>query len=606
MKLENKQLGTYRLLSLINRGGMAEVWLATQLTLNREVAVKVMSEVLEAEDPNHYVERFSREARAVAQLDQPNILPIIDYGSAEGYLYLVTPYVRGGSLQAHLEQETFSRRRALDIFGQVLDGVKYAHQHGVIHRDLKPGNILLHTDGRAVIGDFGVAKIENDSLSLTQNGVVLGSPDYMAPEQFMGYTDYRSDLYSMGVILYQLLSGRVPYTGNTPWEIGMHHLHDPLPLPQPFIPKSLELFLTKALQKNLDARFANAGEMSLALQKAVAALTPQELQFRPPLPNGNQKTVVFPTKIIQPKLEPIQILPKTQPGLDAIAPFSTSLNNGTLEEAGLNSSPEKSTSAELLVDQDRVTAPTPPAPNKAAFVPATQFPAEAALPVITTAPKPTRKLPVALILSAALLLLLAIGVSVLFVLLNSDTGVKSSPQAAITATVAPTSTIKGVVTTQPATASQLLATATSKPAATTTSKPAAAPATTTVATTTVATTGSAKSSLKVTLNAANGTGASGTGQITDNGDGTITVVVTMVGLGAGQHGVHIHTGTCATPGALKYDLNGIQAGPDGTGTSTTTIKADFATISGGNYYLDLPNYTSGGGAYTASCGDITG
>jgi serine/threonine-protein kinase len=302
MKLEEKQLGAYRLISLIGKGGFAEVWLAEQLNLNRQVAVKVIPEVPQDLADQHYIERFTREAKAVAQLDHSSILPVIDYGNAGGYLYIVTPYVRGGSLQKRLNHESLPRAEALAIFERVLEGVAYAHQHGIVHRDLKPGNILLHSDGRAVIADFGVAKIENDTLTLTQNGMILGSPEYMAPEQLMGYAEYRSDLYSMGIILYQLLTGRVPFTGPTPWEVGIHQLRDAIPLPDTLVPLPLKLFLAKALQKRPEERFANAPEMIQAFQKATGYLTPDELQTRPPQPVAGHTTSSFPTKVVQAKL----------------------------------------------------------------------------------------------------------------------------------------------------------------------------------------------------------------------------------------------------------------------------------------------------------------
>ena len=302
MKLEEKQLGAYRLISLIGKGGFAEVWLAEQLNLNRQVAVKVIPEVPRDLADQHYIERFTREAKAVAQLDHSGILPVIDYGRTDGYLYLVTPYVRGGSLQKRLNHESLRRAEAFDIFERVMEGLAYAHQHGIVHRDLKPGNILLHNDGRAVIADFGVAKIENDTLALTQNGMILGSPEYMAPEQLMGYAEYRSDLYSMGIILYQLLTGRVPFTGSTPWEVGIHQLRDAIPLPDVLVPLPMELFLAKALQKRPEERFANAPEMLQAFQKAKGYLTPDELQMRPPQPAAGQTTSSFPTKVVQAKL----------------------------------------------------------------------------------------------------------------------------------------------------------------------------------------------------------------------------------------------------------------------------------------------------------------
>jgi serine/threonine protein kinase len=289
MELKNKQLGTYKLISLIGKGGMAEVWLANQLTLNREVAIKVISENSGANEALRLTERFEREAHSVAQLDHPSILPVIDYGNTDGYLYLAMPYVRGGSLQERIKREPLSRAQAFAIFERILGGLSFAHHKGIIHRDLKPGNILLYEDGRAVIADFGVAKTLNEDVALTQTGAAVGSPEYMAPEQFMGFTDYRSDLYSMGVILYQLLTGHTLYSGTTSWEIAMRHINDPLPLPHPLVPTVIERFLVKTLQKRPEDRFASAEEMEAAFHQATGLLSPEELQFRPPLSSPNSR-----------------------------------------------------------------------------------------------------------------------------------------------------------------------------------------------------------------------------------------------------------------------------------------------------------------------------
>jgi serine/threonine-protein kinase PpkA len=289
MELKNKQLGTYKLISLIGKGGMAEVWLANQLTLNREVAIKVIAENSGANEALRLTERFEREAHAVAQLDHPSILPVIDYGNTDGYLYLAMPFVRGGSLQERIKREPLSRAEAFAIFERILNGLSFAHHKGIIHRDLKPGNILLYEDGRAVIADFGVAKTLNEDVALTQTGAAVGSPEYMAPEQFMGFTDYRSDLYSMGVILYQLLTGHTLYSGTTSWEIAMRHINDPLPLPHPLIPKVVEKFLVKTLQKRPENRFASTEEMEAAFHQIIGSLSPEELQFRPPLSSPNSR-----------------------------------------------------------------------------------------------------------------------------------------------------------------------------------------------------------------------------------------------------------------------------------------------------------------------------
>ncbi len=332
MELHNKQLGSYQLLALIGKGGMAEVWSGTQLSLNREVAIKVIPN---KKDELRLAERFEREAHAVAQLDHPAILPVIDYGSTDEYLYLIMPYVRGGSLLERIRREPLSRMQALRIFEQTLSGLSYAHRQGIIHRDLKPGNILLYQDNRAVIADFGVAKTLKEDVSLTQTGVAVGSPEYMAPEQFMGQTTVRTDLYSMGVILYQLLTGRPLYSGTTSWEIAMRHMNDPLPLPHPLIPLPLEQFLNKALQKRPEARFASAEDMEAGLHQAIIHLSQAELDFHPAMssrpgatPQGALQLPTTPLRVSQPDVRPIppqtplpvaQSLPQPAPLAPALA-----------------------------------------------------------------------------------------------------------------------------------------------------------------------------------------------------------------------------------------------------------------------------------------------
>lgn len=261
MYLENVQFGGYKLKSLIGRGGVAEVWLADQLALDREVALKVLpSELVSGEDAE-FAERFKREAQAIGRLDHPGILPVFDYGEADGYLYLVMPYARGGNLRSRVRKAPLSRPEVFHIFENIVAGAAHAHSHGIIHRDLKPANILLHEDGRAYIGDFGIAKTMDNSTAMTQAGLILGSPSYMAPEQFMGWADYRSDLYSLGLILFFMLTGRKLYSGRLPFEIGSRHLNDPIPLPDPQVPPDLEPFLRKALAKKPQDRFQSAQEM---------------------------------------------------------------------------------------------------------------------------------------------------------------------------------------------------------------------------------------------------------------------------------------------------------------------------------------------------------
>ncbi len=613
LRLQNKQLGAYRLLSLIGRGGMAEVWLALQLTLNRQVALKILPETPDEEgDVNHLVERFAREAQAVAQLDHPSILPVIDYGQALGYLYLVTPYVPGGTLQSRLKGESLARNLMLDLFQQVLDGVGFAHSRGIIHRDLKPGNILLYNDHRAVIADFGVAKIENDNLALTQTGMIVGSPEYMAPEQFMGEAEYRSDLYSLGVVLYQLLTNQVPFSGTSAWEIGLRHLKEALPLPHPLIPLPLEMFLAKALQKQASDRFASAAEMSLAFQQARHLVAPAELERRPPALQPGEPTVAFPTKIVQSKMAAFDpTLPKPRPGIgttSATPPPEVGASRLTQAQAsetiispGIpvgsntvkpieNRVPPEPVSPEVEApvtsqngafpgsDRQNAQPAQPPAPpiSPVEFSPVPdkvepelRVPAQplrprfspslndAPLLDLTTRPAPRRKgkaWPLLLILGTLGFLALAVALAVAVVVLNSTSTstTRPTPKAAVVAGPTPSGSGSAGVTTVPTltTASPVSVVATTaRPVAT--SQPAR-PVTTTTTTTTASSgpvsTVAPGPGLTVKLTAARGTGAKGTAVLTDKGAGTVAIDFDMVGLGEGRHGVYIRQGSCKDEG----------------------------------------------------------
>lgn len=295
MLLENAQFGGYKLKSLIGKGGVAEVWLADQLALDREVALKVLPAELVGSEDVEFVERFKREAQAIGHLDHPGILPVFDYGQAEGYLYLVMPYARGGNLRSRVRKGVLTKAEVIPIFENILGGAAHAHSQGVIHRDLKPANILLHEDGRAYIGDFGIAKTMDNSTTLTQAGLIMGSPSYMAPEQFMGRADYRSDIYSLGLILFFMLTGRKLYAGRLPFEIGNRHLNDPIPLPDPQVPPEFEPFLLKALAKKPEDRFQNVQEMLKAFKAISLVKAPLISQTQDSMP---VERPTMPTPII--------------------------------------------------------------------------------------------------------------------------------------------------------------------------------------------------------------------------------------------------------------------------------------------------------------------
>ncbi|HYL41942.1 MAG TPA: serine/threonine-protein kinase [Ktedonobacteraceae bacterium] len=297
-QLLGQTLGTCTLQSLLGRGGMGAVYLAQQSRPRRVVAMKVLMPGLLAETgvQAEFLVRFRREADAIAALDHINIMPIYAYGEQEELAFLVMPHVTGGTLREALEKRgRLPLNEVVPIIEQAAAALDYAHERGIIHRDLKPANILFHADGRVVLADFGLAKIldeaaeHEDTSSVTSMGAIIGTPEYFSPEQSTGNAvDRRTDVYSLGIVLFQMLSGRVPFTGPTAVAIAVKHtVEDPPPLTQlnPSIQRSVEAVVMKALAKKPEQRYASAGEFARALRAAA----PHDLISR--LPNTNSEGI---------------------------------------------------------------------------------------------------------------------------------------------------------------------------------------------------------------------------------------------------------------------------------------------------------------------------
>jgi Tol biopolymer transport system component len=291
-------VGQYQIVEELGRGGMAVVYKAWQPSLERYVALKVLPEYFQ-HDPE-FLARFQREARAAARLNHPNIVTIYDVGEHAGIHYIAMEYLDGGSLRDRL-RSTASRsldgtgqaeavaagslglRDAQRILAQLASALDYAHSHGLIHRDIKPANILFTSDGRAKLTDFGIARASDDA-QLTRTGVLMGTPEYMAPEQAEGKPiDYRTDLYALGVVLYQMLVGQAPFRGTTPHATLHAVVYEPPPPPRqinPALPPAIEAVLLKALAKQPDQRFQRGAEMVAALRGSASGAAQGAMEGR--------------------------------------------------------------------------------------------------------------------------------------------------------------------------------------------------------------------------------------------------------------------------------------------------------------------------------------
>jgi branched-chain amino acid transport system substrate-binding protein len=291
--LTGRQFGSYQITAPLGEGGMAAVYKAYHPAMDRYVALKVLPRHF-ASDPQ-FVTRFQQEARVLAQLQHPHILPVFDFGEADGYTYIVMPFVKSGTLTDLLKGQSLSLPQIRTLVAQIGGALEYAHARGLIHRDVKPSNVLIDETGNCLLTDFGLAKIMEGSIHLTTSGAVMGTPAYMSPEQGLGQKiDKRSDIYALGVILYEMATGRTPYTAETPMAVVIKHINDPLPPPhtiKPDLPDALERVILKSLAKNPDDRFASAGEMVRAIQAAIpettiaaAPATEAALPAAPPAP----------------------------------------------------------------------------------------------------------------------------------------------------------------------------------------------------------------------------------------------------------------------------------------------------------------------------------
>ncbi len=372
--LTGKQFGHYQIVAPLGEGGMAAVYKAYQPAMERYVAIKVLPRHMSSSE--EFVTRFRREARMLAQLQHPHILPVFDYGEADGYPYIVMPFVSSGTLAELLHKQRLPLTQVRRISTQIGDALSYAHTRGMIHRDIKPSNVLIDERGNCLLTDFGLARMAEASTNLTTSGAVMGTPAYMSPEQGAGSDiDHRSDIYSLGIVLYEMVTGRVPYTAETPVAVVFKHIQDPLPSIHKFnpnLPESVELILLKALAKSPDDRYQTAEDFVRAIQTAIPDTSLDDI-----VP---AKVLTLPVESIPPKkVQPFKkwILPAGI--LIAICMLGT-LWMGSQFISQLSPS-ESSFTATVFTTTIATTTPTVPAVN-------TQTLANTSIPPAATVPAP--------------------------------------------------------------------------------------------------------------------------------------------------------------------------------------------------------------------------
>jgi serine/threonine-protein kinase len=307
-------LGQFEILDEIGRGGMATVYRARQRSINRVVAVKVLPRAL-LHDPGFY-ERFTREVDVIAHLEHPHILPIYDYGEAGGIPYIAMRYLAGGSMAQLIRRGLPPIESLVKPMSQIGQALDHAHQQGIIHRDLKPGNILLDDRGNAYLTDFGIARVLNSNLT---GSAIIGTPAYMSPEQANGLPlDARSDVYALGVVLFELITGREPFEAETPVALLLKHINEPMPSVKQYragVPSAVEQVIYKATAKTPDNRYPSAGDLAAAyVEAAYQPASRPDLHMQPP---DDQPTIVpepgSPIRLTPPRVTPPPSTPAGYP-----------------------------------------------------------------------------------------------------------------------------------------------------------------------------------------------------------------------------------------------------------------------------------------------------
>ena len=396
--------GAYRIVEPLGRGGMASVYKAYEAALDRYVALKVLpGEFLHDET---FAERFRREAKVVARLEHPNIIPIHAFGIEGGIPWMAMRLISGGALSSLLRGGRLTHPRVITILGGAAHALDYAHGKGVVHRDVKPQNILLDEAERVYLADFGIAKMVEGSGALTQTGMITGTPQYMAPEQAIGQPmDQRVDIYALGVVAYEMLTGRVPFAADTPVAVLMKQVSEPMPIPAAAdVPEPLVRALLRCMAKKPEERWPTAGAFVRALEQGLGEVPTASLPAAPAATVGTPAVRPRAPRPPSPATVPRREAParRSRAGL-ALAGVAAILALGAIGFVALrrSGSPPKAASASLSSGGAAVSATVVPAPATVAPAPVPEPSVEARTPSPPTMretpsrPRPVTPAPVA-------------------------------------------------------------------------------------------------------------------------------------------------------------------------------------------------------------------